>query len=465
LEKLGYHGLGDERIDGPVPEPPRFRDVHGDADPACDPERPRIFHLLWAGDFTDKPYAAALAFLYSQNLGLHLPLATDPDPDGLRAAFLRQHCRPQLWIHINPGPAASVQTPAMRERLMDDLRSNPWSAPLLHDRFSEVISFRFYNVSDHLDAIPELRPHWRHMPLFKSGQVTFGQKPYEAQEQQIVLHNEAKLAKARQEEERELRRQREDGEGGQAAGPGAGQRRRVQEHAAAFDDSTPPAEAVDNALNTDEVIDPVPDADRKIADVIDANARHAPAAATGRARSDTSMFERVGSTSYGEYDRLTTTLSDMARFVLCHRYGGVYIDADTLLLRDWEELWNWRGAFAYRWSRLPEYNTAIMRMHRYSALGSFIFKVALANGLDFHPVRSLARRHQLRSTIARLQMSVWQYLNRAKLHGLLLRLPDALFDPAWLNTEYYQRDRPPFPYFAHFEGACFLSTNSPSEGR
>ena len=48
-------------------------------------------------------------------------------------------------------------------------------------------------------------------------------------------------------------------------------------------------------------------------------------------------------------------------------------------------------------------------------------------------------------------MSVWQYLSRAKLDGLLLRAPDALFDPAWLNTEYYQRDRPPFPYFTRFE--------------
>jgi WD repeat and SOF domain-containing protein 1 len=25
----------------------------------------------------------------------------------------------------------------------------------------------------------------------------------------------------------------------------------------------------------------------------------------------------------------------MARFVLTHRFGGVYLDADTILLRDW----------------------------------------------------------------------------------------------------------------------------------
>jgi WD repeat and SOF domain-containing protein 1 len=50
--------------------------------------------------------------------------------------------------------------------------------------------------------------------------------------------------------------------------------------------------------------------------------------------------------------------------------------------------------------------------------------------------------------------SVWQYLSKTKpgLEKLLLRLPDAMFDPAWLNTEYFQRDRPPSPYFKSFDG-------------
>lgn len=127
------------------------------------------------------------------------------------------------------------------------------------------------------------------------------------------------------------------------------------------------------------------------------------------------LFERVGSTSQ-KYDRLTVVLSDMARFVLTHRFGGVYLDADTLLLRDWQELFGWHGAFAYRWSRLEKYNTAVLKMQRGSALGNFIFRTAVANGLDFHP------------------MTVSRYTKDAGLEGLLLRLPDALFDPAWLNT-------------------------------
>jgi alpha-N-acetylglucosamine transferase len=68
----------------------------------------------------------------------------------------------------------------------------------------------------------------------------------------------------------------------------------------------------------------------------------------------------------------------MARFVLCHRFGGIYLDADTLLLRDFEELFNYPGAFAYRWSRMVralfagfhqdankkqrEYNSAVLKL-------------------------------------------------------------------------------------------------------
>ncbi|KAJ7071132.1 glycosyltransferase family 32 protein [Mycena amicta] len=143
------------------------------------------------------------------------------------------------------------------------------------------------------------------------------------------------------------------------------------------------------------------------------------------------MLKRTGSKSSTSYDRMSVILSDMARFILCHRFGGIYLDADTILLRDWEELWV-RHAFAYRWSRLEKYNTAVLHLNKGSALGTFLFRTALKNDLDFHP------------------MTVSRYLKDSHLEGLLLRLPDALFDSAWLNTEYYQRDRPPQPYFTEY---------------
>ncbi|KAJ7487485.1 glycosyltransferase family 32 protein [Mycena galericulata] len=153
---------------------------------------------------------------------------------------------------------------------------------------------------------------------------------------------------------------------------------------------------------------------------------------TEKKSDDDDMLSRTGSKSSSSYDRLSVILSDMARFILCHRFGGIYLDADTLLLRDWEELWGWKGAFAYRWSRLEKYNTAVLHLNKGSALGTFLFRTALKNDLDFHP------------------MTVSRYVKEAHLEGLLLRLPDALFDSAWLGTEYYQRDRPPQPFFTDF---------------
>ena len=143
-----------------------------------------------------------------------------------------------------------------------------------------------------------------------------------------------------------------------------------------------------------------------------------------------SIANRVGSKSAASYDRLSVILSDVARFIVTHRFGGIYIDADTILLRDWEELWGWKGAFAYRWSYHDFYNTAVLHLNKGSALGSFLFRTALRNGFDFHP------------------SSITRYLKDAHLLPLLTQLPDALFDPAWLNTEGLQHERPPQPFFA-----------------
>lgn len=136
---------------------------------------------------------------------------------------------------------------------------------------------------------------------------------------------------------------------------------------------------------------------------------------------------------------LSTIMSDMARFVLCHRHGGIYLDADTLLLRDWEDLWGWKGAFAYRWSYHDKYNTAVLRLNKGSALGSFLFRTALKNDLDFHP------------------MIVSRYLKDAMLEDLLFRLPDALFDSAFLTMEGYQHERPPVPMLKSYAFSLSLT--------
>jgi len=302
----------------------------------CDPENPRVFHMFWTGPFTDKPYLALMSFLFTQNTGMHL----QEWPSDSRV------CRPQFWLWINPGPAATVPNPTAVHDMFEQLKLNPWASPFLHPRFKDVIQFKLWNTTEQLDGIPEIKDEWRDLQesLFNSGGHIISVK----------------------------------------------QKSSTTSTASASENST--TSAAEKADDDD-------------------------------------ILNRTGSKSSSSYDRLSVILSDMARFVLCHRFGGIYLDADTLLLRDWEELWGWKGAFAYRWSRLEKYNTAVLRMNKGSALGTFLFRTALKNGLDFHP------------------MTVSRYTADAYLEGLLLRLPDALFDAAWLNTENYQRERPPQPYF------------------
>lgn len=326
----------------------------------CNDEYPRIFHMFWTGEFTDKPYVALLSYLYTQNLGLDKPQNAK-----LNANF----CRPQFWVWINSQPNKGRESNGLGDRhetmkeMMDSLARNPWSSPFLHPRFKEVIKFKYWNTTEQMDATPEWASEWRKL-LDENGSG---------------VRSDGKLVQKRP-----------------WWGIGGGIRKEGGKAKADEED------VVLGGIGENHE----------------------------REKEEDEQFEReeLKSSSAG-YDTKSVVLSDTARWLLLHRYGGVYLDADTLLLRDWEELWGYRGAFAYRWSRLPDYNTAILKMNKGSALGTFLLRTALRNGMDLHP------------------MTIWRYIKDAGLEWLLYRLPDALFDPAWLNTEFYQRDRPPTPYF------------------
>ncbi|SGY17886.1 BQ5605_C015g07923 [Microbotryum silenes-dioicae] len=379
---------------------------HPTADPACDPDYPHLFHIFWAGPFTDKPYSAALSFLYTQHLGLDRKMGLKPEPNV---------CRPQLWIWINPGAASSLPDQHAVSKMRKDLANNPWSAPLLHPRFGDVVKFRLWNTTEQLDGVEEMKG-WREMGLFNSGGVKYGANP---------------LAKAGDKVNgEEKKRSNADGSGDAQLVVDDREDKVLQAEKEVVDAAAPDADP--NVVQAEAKLAKARELEANSTMVGTSTGNATQASSPTSSTNKDELFERVGSTSH-KYDRLTVVLSDMARFVLTHRFGGVYLDADTILLRDWEELFNWHGAFAYRWSRLEKYNTAVLKMQRGSALGNFLFRTAVANDLDFHP------------------MTISRYTKDAGVEGLLLRLPDALFDPAWLNTEYYQRDRPAFPYFQRFE--------------
>ena len=201
------------------------------------------------------------------------------------------------------------------------LRANPWSSPFLHPRFAEVIKFKLWNTTEQLDGVPELRDSWRDLPLFNSGGVKFGNAPQEAATEEgddLVKENTSIEVAEVEEMPADKRAQlRLDEEYGRFGDVDAG------EEALAKDRSAQPP-----VLTGTQVVD---------TNATEHAAAAATASPTGNSEKDDAdeLFDRIGSTSSQGYDRLTVVLSDMARFVLCHRFGGVYLDADTLLLRDW----------------------------------------------------------------------------------------------------------------------------------
>lgn len=94
----------------------------------------------------------------------------------------------------------------------------------------------------------------------------------------------------------------------------------------------------DSLFNSGGYVVNVP-ADKKEETKEDSAATNATDAAHTKKADDDDILNRTGSKSSSSYDRLSVILSDMARFILCHRFGGIYLDADTIFLRDWEELW------------------------------------------------------------------------------------------------------------------------------
>lgn len=96
-----------------------------------------------------------------------------------------------------------------------------------------------------------------------------------------------------------------------------------------------------------------------------------------------------------------------------NKYGGIYADVDILFLRDLQPLF--MIEFAYRWSMLQGFNTAVLQVFPQSNTS----KIIMGQGL------------QQRSPYAFYPTSIHKYA----LPKTFYRLPCALFDPFWLAID------------------------------
>ncbi|KAF9926820.1 hypothetical protein FBU30_003674 [Linnemannia zychae] len=75
-------------------------------------------------------------------------------------------------------------------------------------------------------------------------------------------------------------------------------------------------------------------------------------------------------------------LSDEARFLILNRHGGIYLDADVLLLKDMSPFFDSGYEFAYEWSSTGMYNTAILRLFPNSSVARRILDGAKTRELE-----------------------------------------------------------------------------------
>jgi hypothetical protein len=128
--------------------------------------------------------------------------------------------------------------------------------------------------------------------------------------------------------------------------------------------------------------------------------------------------------------RYLVALSDMVRFAVLDKYPGIYTDGDTIYLKDMRFLWYIN--FAYRWSYLSTYNTAVMGFNKYinpsisELLNSINTESSSIDSLigSFHP-DSVSRYVNRLNTFSK---TIFDY-------DPLLALHSHFFDGAWLCND------------------------------
>lgn len=77
------------------------------------------------------------------------------------------------------------------------------------------------------------------------------------------------------------------------------------------------------------------------------------------------VYEPEHITTENRYDRVL--LPRKVRMILLLEYGGLWVDVDTVFLRDLSPFWPYE--WAERWSLHPAHNTAMLRLFAGSKIG------------------------------------------------------------------------------------------------
>ncbi|CAB5162498.1 hypothetical protein RhiirA5_365224 [Rhizophagus irregularis] len=130
----------------------------------------------------------------------------------------------------------------------------------------------------------------------------------------------------------------------------------------------------------------------------------------------------------------SVSFSDLVRFVVLNRYGGMYMDGDVLFLRDMRPLYHSGIDFSYKWSFKSEYNTAVLRLRANGTTSRKIISQAMLNKMNFHPFE--IKNYLLANTSVSLDTATTKSIYNS--HLFMFSVP--LFDPLWLKNDHRQNN-------------------------
>ncbi|KAG5460226.1 MAG: hypothetical protein BJ554DRAFT_7749 [Olpidium bornovanus] len=116
----------------------------------------------------------------------------------------------------------------------------------------------------------------------------------------------------------------------------------------------------------------------------------------------------------------TVAFSDMVRFVVLHNYGGMYVDADVIFLRDMLPMYNANFEFSGQWGFRHAYNTAVLRMFARGPTSRLMIERGMRSGMKFHPMDDITL---YAAEAAR---------GESALDSVLVLLPTHVVDPLWV---------------------------------
>jgi hypothetical protein len=129
-------------------------------------------------------------------------------------------------------------------------------------------------------------------------------------------------------------------------------------------------------------------------------------------------------------------LTDLLRMHLLANYGGIWVDGDTLFMRDMSFLCG--GSFAYQWDHEPELmNTAMMGCRKGCPVAEWMVRTGGADPKAFHPHKVGEALQAIASERVEAQSAEAGAKHAATEPFKFFKLPQWLFDAEWAHDNMY----------------------------